>query len=200
MITVLFCRSDSIYKKLGCDVYDLDRNAKTYAGLNAVIAHPPCRSWGDLYKLAKPLPGEKELAPWAIEVLRRNGGVLEHPKKSKLWAHVGCSEPGHIDEFGGFLLPINQFCFGHRAEKKTYLYIVGLRPAELPALPIRLGEASHVVTQPGRRKKSPRKKKGDIGWRPEISKAEREHTPAELAKWLIEVVNLIEAKKAGLAA
>lgn len=200
MITALFCRADSIYKKMGCDVYDLDRNALSYAGLNAVIAHPPCRSWGDLYKLAKPAPGERELAPWAIDLVRRNGGVLEHPKKSKLWAVSGCIAPGQIDQYGGFLLPIDQFWFGHRAEKKTYLYIVGLRPAELPVFPMVMGIATHVVTQPGRRKNSLRKKKGDIGWRPEISKAEREHTPVNLATWLVEVVQLIEAKKIQAAA
>jgi hypothetical protein len=200
MNTVLFCRSDSIYKKMGCDVYDLDRNALSYTGLNAVIAHPPCRAWGDLYKLAKPMPGEKELAPWAIDVVRRNGGVLEHPKKSKLWMHAGCRPPGVVDEFGGFLLPIDQYWFGHRAEKKTILYIVGINPTELPAFPYVMGRASHVVTNPPARKNAPRKKKGDAGWRPEISKAEREHTPPDLAVWLNKVVDLIEAKKARLAA
>jgi hypothetical protein len=200
MIAALFCRSDSIYKSLGCDVYDLGRNALNYSKKTAVIAHPPCRAWGDLYKLAKPLPGEKDLAIWAVNLVRQNGGVVEHPKKSKLWGHMDCRAPGQIDEHGGFLLPIDQYWFGHRAEKKTYLYIVGLRPAEVPVFPMVMGRASHVVTQPGRRKGGVRKKKGDFGWRPEISKAEREHTPEVLAKWLVDLVNLIEARKAGLAA
>ena len=48
-VAVLFARADSVYKTLpGCDVYDIDRDALTFPGGNQVVAHPPCRAWGQL--------------------------------------------------------------------------------------------------------------------------------------------------------
>lgn len=79
-IAVLFARSDSIYKSLpGCDVYDIERDALTWPGGSPVVAHPPCRAWGSFAWRARPREGERECAPWAVEQIRRHGGVLEHP-------------------------------------------------------------------------------------------------------------------------
>lgn len=187
-VAVLFARADSVYKSLpGCDVYDIERDARTYAGSAPIVAHPPCRAWGILRALAKPRPDEKALAPWAVEQIRRNGGVLEHPKASTLWPHMGLPAIGERDEFGGWTLPIFQCWWGHRAEKATLLYIVGCEPADIPEIPIVLGEPTHVVTRSGRRVDGSRIRRGEPGYRPEISKAEREHTPAELAAWLVEL-------------
>lgn len=194
MIPVLFARLDSVYKQLGCDVYDINRDARSYTGSNAVIAHPPCRAWGRLRGMANPRPDEKDLAVFAVDKVRTNGGVLEHPESSSLWAHYDlprpCPDKIAIDQYGGFTFAIAQSWFGHKARKNTWLYIVGIAPAQLPAFPIVLGEAQYVVTT-GRRTKP---------WKKEITKAEREHTPDQLARWLIELVQIIEAKKAGVAA
>jgi hypothetical protein len=57
------------------------------------------------------------------------------------------------------LLPIDQYWFGHRAEKKTILYIVGINPTELPAFPYVMGRASHVVTNPPQEKMRRERKK-----------------------------------------
>lgn len=188
VVSVLFAREDSIYKDLpGCDVYDIHRDARTWQGGSPVVAHPPCRAWGRLRALANPRPDEKALALFAVEQVRCFGGVLEHPAESTLWRAAKLPRPGRVDEFGGWTLPILQKDFGHRAEKATWLYIVGLSWLELPALPLRLGSASHICGTSGRRTDGGRLHKGDLGWRPEISKAEREHTPAELAVWLVEV-------------
>ena len=63
-VAVLFARADSIYKSMpGCDVYDIERDARTWPGGAPVVAHPPCRSWGKFAHMAKPRPGERELAP-----------------------------------------------------------------------------------------------------------------------------------------
>ena len=57
-VAVLFARSDSVYKTLpGCDVWDKERDARCFAGNEKIVAHPPCRGWGKLRKLAKPEPG-----------------------------------------------------------------------------------------------------------------------------------------------
>lgn len=187
-VAVLFARADSIYKAMPeCDVWDAERDARRWPGGAPVVAHPPCRAWGQLRALAKPRHDEKDLARWAVRQVREFGGVLEHPKGSTLWADQGLPKPGQVDEFGGWTLPIVQCWWGHRAEKATFLYIVGCAPADVPAVPLILGGASHVVTSSGRRADGSRRRRGDAGWRPECSKAEREHTPPQLARWLVDL-------------
>lgn len=187
-VAVLFARSDSTYKAMpGCDVFDMERDARTFAGGMPVVAHPPCRAWGQLRKLANPRPDEKALAHFAVEQVRSFGGVLEHPKTSTLWPVAGLPKPGQRDAWGGWTLPIFQIWWGHRAEKPTYLYIVGCSPGDIPTMPIALGAAQFICGSSGRRRDGSRLHKGDIGWRPEISKAEREHTPPALAEWLVEL-------------
>lgn len=199
MIAVLFARRDSVYKTFeGCDVFDADRDALTFAGDMPVVAHPPCRAWGGLRKLAKPRDGEKELAIWAVGVVRKNGGVLEHPRGSTLWKHPfeggGLPLPTDgADAFGGYTLDVCQHWWGHKAEKRTWLYIVGVPRSRLPQLPLVLGKGTHVITQ-SRSYNNTRFKKGMQGWRPEVTKAEREHTPAALAKWLVQLAGMVEAR------
>jgi len=177
-VAVLFARADSNYKAMPeCDVYDIERDARTFTGGMPVVAHPPCRAWGSFRAIAKPRPGEKELALFAIEQVRTFGGVLEHPKGSTLWPTAGLPAPGRRDAFGGWTLPIFQNWFGHRAEKATLLYIVGCEPADVPPLPFRLGKATHVIAQSRTRPDGSRKRKGDADWMPEVTPREREHTP-----------------------
>jgi hypothetical protein len=177
-VAVLFARSDSNYKALpGVDVWDIERDARKWPGGSPVVAHPPCRAWGRLRQFAQPRDGEKELAPWAVRQVRRFGGVLEHPAESTLWAHCGLPRPGQFpDEHGGWAMEIEQFHFGHRAEKATWLYVVGCDPDDLPAMPRRDGKATHCVRPT---KAYPRL--------PSITKAEREHTPPALAAWLVDL-------------
>lgn len=188
MVAVLFARADSNYKALpGVDVWDAERDARRWPGGCQVVAHPPCRAWGRLRHFAKPRPDEKELALFAVDQVRRFGGVLEHPKASTLWAAAGLPAPGHSDEFGGWTLPIAQHWFGHRAEKLTLLYIVGCAPDQVPDMPMVLGGSTHVIAQGRNLPDGKRLVKGMPGWRPEVSKAEREHTPPKLAAWLVEL-------------
>lgn len=176
-VAILFARADSNYKALpGCDVWDAERDARRWPGGCPVVAHPPCRAWGRLRHFAKPRPDEKALALWAVEQVRKFGGVLEHPASSTLWPAAELPAPGKRDQWGGWTLPIHQHWWGHRAEKATLLYIVGCEPANVPPLPYRMDEPTHVVQS---RKRT--------GYRPHITKAEREHTPPELAKWLAEL-------------
>lgn len=174
-VSVLFARSDSNYKNIpGCDVWDKDRDAMKWPGDSSLIAHPPCRAWGRLRTFANPSPGEKDLARFAVAQVRKWGGVLEHPAGSTLWQDQDMPLPGSRDCFGGWTLPISQMWWGHKAEKKTWLYVVGCEPREIPDMPMILGDATHVVQS----------QKDD---RPHISKAEREHTPPLLAEWLVEL-------------
>jgi hypothetical protein len=185
-VTVLFARADSVYKTLSdVDVWDAERDARRWQGGSPVVAHPPCRAWGRLRKFAMPRADEKALALLALHRVRACGGVLEHPAESSLWAEQSLPRPGRApDSYGGWTMAFDQFHFGHRAEKRTWLYIVGVHPDDLPPMPHRDGRPTHCVRPT---KSYPRL--------PSITKAEREHTPPALAAWLLEV-----ARKCGRAA
>lgn len=178
-ISVLFVRKDSIYKSLTRDCWDIERNALNWPGGNPLIAHPPCRAWGQLAHFAKPRPDEKELAIWSIEQIRKHGGVLEHPRASKLWKVLNLPLGNEIDQYGGYTLSVNQHWWGHRAEKKTLLYIVGCKRMDLPAMPLNFDLITHVITNTAR--------KGTRGYKKRVTQYERESTPIEFARWLIEL-------------
>lgn len=184
MTPVFFTRQDSIYKELGCDCYDIDRDSRTYTGTTAGIHHPPCRAWGKLRQFAKPRPDEKNLARWSISQIRKNGGVLEHPAGSKLWEdqNLPLRKP-KFDKYGGFTISIQQKWFGHRAKKWTWLYFVGLTPKQLPALELNFDALQFCVSCC---------RNSNLK---EIPKAEREKTPKKFALWLIEVAQIIESNK-----
>lgn len=168
MPAVLFARRTSVYKHLACDVYDEDRDATTYVRSAPVVAHPPCRGWGRLSAFSRHSASELALGVYAVGVVRRCGGVLEHPAFSRLWTECGLPRPGvPPDDHGGWTMPISQSWFGHRAPKPTWLYVVGVPPADMPLVPFQLGLAAHRVEWMGR--------------------PEREATPRDLAVWLLDV-------------
>jgi hypothetical protein len=186
-VAVLFARGDSFYKTIpGCDVYDVKRDARNYSGEWPVVAHPPCRAWAGLRHMATLVrPDEKDLARFAVDVVRKNGGVLEHPIRSVLWEDQGLPEQNKRDDFGGFTLYLPQFWFGHQAEKKSKFYVCGCEPRDVPEIPFILGDAPKVV---GQNSGSRKFRHPDLPrLRPEIKKAEREHTPPRLALWLVEL-------------
>lgn len=184
MITALFVTEDSIYKKLGIDAYDLDRDAKTFKGNNVIIAHPPCRTWGQLSHFSNGCINEHNLAFFAIDLIRKNGGILEHPKTSRLFKNE-LPRPGCIDNFGGFTINIDQSWFGHKAKKNTFLYFCGITLNELPIIPLNFDAIEYTV---GKNSRTKQQKK-------EISKKERLATPEELAKWIVSAAEIIASKK-----
>lgn len=165
-VAALFVRPDSHYKAMpGVDAYDKNRDATSWPGGVPGVYHPPCRAWGRYKHWAKPRPGERELALWSMEKVRRFGGVIEHPATSELWKEAGCISPGVRDQFGGVLLFVDQCDFGHRAQKRTGLYVVGCN--EFPEIPYGAGKVVNTIENMGR--------------------AERERTPEQFAHWLIEL-------------
>jgi hypothetical protein len=176
MVAALFVRKDSIYKTMsGVDAWDKERDATKWPGGDTIVAHPPCAQWGALAHFATVDPNQKYLAIWAVETVREWGGVLEHPKASRLWDVMGLPPPGYdADKFGGWTLGITQHWWGHEAEKATLLYIVGCAPADIPPIPMVLGEAERTLGKTNKRRK-------------ELLKSKREHTPPELAAWLVEL-------------
>lgn len=181
---VLFAQVQSTYKELNCDVYDIERNALTCTRLEAAIYHPPCRTWGRLYKLSNWVAGEHWLAVWSVVRIWKYGGVLEHPAGSKLWKLMRLPLPvSGTDIRGGFSISIDQFWFGHKCKKNTWIYIKGCELNDIPVIPLNFNLITHCISSTSSRS-------GLL----EVSKKWREKTPVELAKWLIQITKIINSK------
>lgn len=191
-VAALFVRTDSVYKILqGVDAWDEVRDARRWPGGDPLVAHPPCRLWGKLRQFAKAADpqAERMLAIQAIQAVQTFGGVLEHPAESTLWAHCGLPLPGRApDRFGGWTGEIRQCDWGHKAEKLTWIYIVGCHPDDLPELPPHAEPVGVIKPQRG----VPRMLKI-------VTKAEREHTPPPLAEWLVELARRTRVEPRAMA-
>jgi hypothetical protein len=117
----------------GLDLWDAARDAMRYDGDGPVIAHPPCGPWSTMRHLYQ--GAEHACAPHALELVRKLGGVLEHPAGSKLWDALLLPKPRYEgpgmryserDRFGGFTIEVDQVDWGHVARKRTWLYFVGV--------------------------------------------------------------------------
>lgn len=183
-VAVLFARADSHYKTFPqCDVWDAERDARRWPGGGPVVAHPPCRGWGRLRHFAKPREDELALGLWAVDQVRTWGGVLEHPAFSQLWLARCLPPPGQVDVFGGRTFSAPQRWWGHQADKETWFYIVGAEPRDWPAVPLSFDPPTrYVAAKSGFRKGMP-------GWMPDMTTAEREKTPPEMAAWLVELAS-----------
>ncbi len=188
-VAVLCAARRSVYKDIpGCDVYDIDRDARTFPGRMPVIAHPPCRFWSAYcahQARAKNPEAEKSLGIWCAFQVRQWGGVLEQPAHSRLWNACHLPKPnvtGRPNE-DGFSIELPQYWFGDSREKSTWLYFKGILPSDLPPMPFRL--------------------KPDGGdrriWQLMSSKNQREKTPTEFAKWLVDCARQCTSLKPELA-
>ena len=175
MISVLFVSKNSVYKSLGVDCWDEDRNALNWPGGNPGIFHPPCRLFCRLSHMSTAPREEKHLAYWSVDMVRIWGGVLEHPAYSKLWKDVNLPKPGQWDDHG-FTVGLDQFCFGHPAQKRTWLYICGTKMKDLPGMPLRMGYPEDIFAGGSRKYVNGSRHSGI-----------RSATTFEFARWLIQV-------------
>jgi hypothetical protein len=157
------------------DAFAPSRDARRYDGPHPVVAHPPCGPWGRFWWNYKGGEGARSCGLRAVEQVRTWGGVLEHPAHSSLWAAAGMPAPGEgCDHDGGYTLAIRQVDWGHPCAKPTWLYVVGIDPADLPALPPP-GKPTHVMVRLHRNNNE----------LPELPKSRRHITPPHLARWLL---------------
>lgn len=161
-----------------------ERNATTYAGPHPVVAHPPCGHWG---RYAHRAHDDGHTGPIAVEQVRRWGGVLEHPRHSRLWAHCGLPKPGELpDAWGGVTIEVCQRDWGHRADKPTWLYIVRCTvPPMPPQTPPREAwtPSRRVLVESRLESARPRGARGIVECMP---KSQRHLTPPAFAAWLVE--------------
>jgi len=160
IVAALFVETSGSYFNLpSLDPWDEKRDARNYCGPHPVVAHPPCQRWGKFWA-GQPLwikrTGERKIKgddggcfAWALESVRRYGGVLEHPWGSHAWPFFGLAVPPRTggwvkaDDQGGWTCCVEQGRYGHYARKPTLLYVCGV-----DALPeLDWGKSEHRIPQ-----------------------------------------------------
>jgi hypothetical protein len=174
-VAVLCAARNSIYKQMdSVEVYDIRRDVRTFSGGMPIVGHPPCRSWSAFCRhQAKPLPGEKELAPFVVEHLRKCGGVMEHPAHSKLWDALNLPKPGERERDGLWTLWVKQYWWGDVRTKNTWLLFSGIDVWTVQT-PFRLHEP-----------------KGDRRRWQVMSKHQRSATVPAFAEWLVDTARSV---------
>lgn len=180
MIAALYVDPRGPYPSIpGVECWDAERDARNYAGPWPVVAHPPCGPWSVLKGMC--WKQDRSLAPIAVGQVRRWGGILEHPKGSELfWASTGLALPapgGLPDAYGGFTIEVDQSRWGHRAQKTTWLYMVGIDPSAIMLPPQRQIErpCGGVVQQ-------------------KMNSKNRHVTPPDFAEWLVALARTVKGK------
>jgi hypothetical protein len=187
-VVALYVDARGPYPGIVQEWYGTERNAKTYAGPYPVVAHPPCGPWGPMRHLSSGVGAEQDATcgPHAVEMVRRWGGVLEHPKGSKLFAYCGMPHPDDpTDEWGGYTIEVQQVDWGHPARKRTWLYIVGVELQYVPMFPPRR-EPTHWAS--GSRGRSKGKQGSPVPPGIKVCSAQqRRRTPTDFARWLVDL-------------
>ncbi len=133
-VAALFVATGGCYFGLpGVDPWDEKRDARLYAGPHPVVAHPPCSRWCRLAGLVEARWGYKKgddggTFASALASVRRWGGVLEHPAYAASFAAHGLTAPAGAWQRtmdGGWVCHVEQWHYGHRAKKATWLYYFG---------------------------------------------------------------------------
>jgi hypothetical protein len=161
-----------------------ERDATQYAGPWPVVAHPACGPWSRLSHFCGPaLVAQQGHALLAVDQVRRWGGVLEHPAHSRLWDAAGLPLPySGRDTFGGRSIEVEQWWWGHRAVKPTWLYIVGLR-GPIPAMPCRPLEERPPSGGKGATARDPKLR----SMLERLPKTQRHLTPPAFTWWLVDL-------------
>ncbi len=178
-VAVLYVDPTGPYPAIVRHWYDEARDAKTYAGPLHVVAHPPCGPWGRLKFLCT--KQDASCGPHAVDVVRRFGGVLEHPQHSTLFRACTMPFPGELpDAWGGRTYDVRQVSWGHPCEKPTWLYVVGV-PDLVVSSGLRFGGvATQRVTNGPRGPQLPR-----------ASAKVARCSPPSFARWLVELASQV---------
>lgn len=194
-VAALFVEPAGVYaNRPGVELWDEQRDARTYAGPWPVVAHPPCARWGRYWsggpsaKVRRLKGDDGGCFAAALEAVRTFGGVLEHPEASHAWRAFNLPAPprhggwiGCID--GGWTCCVEQGRYGHTSKKATWLYAVGVDLPELrwgigpPGQGVRLDEGFHSKEERARALKT--------GACQRLSKRQRMATPPAFADLLL---------------
>jgi hypothetical protein len=187
-LAAIFVQPDGCYTNdPRIDAWPELRDARKYNGDLPVVAHPPCQLWGALACVNFKRWGGEHNRPGndagcfesALASVRRVGGVLEHPAKSRAFAAHGITKPSGAgwqrSECGGWVCEVWQSAYGHRARKATWLYYFGkANPFELD-----------WSRQPGSHQVGFYDQRGKAANKPTLSKREANATPESFKEALI---------------
>ena len=175
--------------------WDEARDARTYDGPWAVVAHPPCQRWCRLAGLVEARWGHKRgddggIFASALSSVRKWGGVLEHPAYSDAWAAHDLNPPPtgggwvNADFFGGWTCYVEQAKYGHAAKKATWIYAcrIDVTNGRWGVTPDRASSA--LVSWCGNRVAS-----GES--RPRLGKRAAISSPVAFAEWLISLAGMV---------
>ena len=198
MVAALYVIEDGPYSTLpDVECWGVSRDARTYAGPWPVVAHPPCERWGRYWhggpsaRVRRVKGDDGGCFEAALSSVRRWGGVLEHPAASSAWAAFGLRTPPRAGGWisagfdGGWTCCVDQGHYGHRAQKATWLYAVGV---PLPSLvwgkstnKVRLNDGYHSAEE--------RRRAQRTGMCQQLSKRERKLTPEAFRDVLLAMVS-----------
>ena len=133
-VAALFVETNGCYFGLpDVDPWDIERDARKYAGPYPVVAHPPCQRWGRFWHGSTRKPHQFKLGDdegcfeAALHAVRTWGGVLEHPADSHAWKRFGIVAP---KRGAGWTMSglwdtcyVEQGHYGHVSRKPTWLYV-----------------------------------------------------------------------------
>lgn len=189
-VAALYVETDGCYYGLpGVDPWDIGRDARSYAGPHPVVAHPPCQRWGAMANVNFARWGGDHNKPGndggcfaaALAAVRKWGGVLEHPAKSRAFSAHGLSEPDgegwQRDIDRGWVCEVWQSAYGHRANKATWLYYFG------EALPPQMNWARPIGTH----QVGFHDQRGKEANKPTLSPKEARATPIEFRDALLAI-------------
>jgi hypothetical protein len=147
MIAALYVQKNGCYFNLvNVDPWDQKRDARLYPGPHSVVAHPPCQLWGKFAKINYHRWGGEHNRPGndggcfaaALESVRKNCGVLEHPADTYAWEAHDLPKPAGLgwqwvdiydprDNIDHYVCEVWQSAYGHKARKRTWLYYCGYK-------------------------------------------------------------------------
>lgn len=126
-VTVLCAARSSVYRAIpGVDTITRTRNAWHVNPQGPIVAHPPCRCWSRAKMLSSMTTlkriEEMLLGMECVRLVIKNGGVLEHPAHSRLWACAHLPRPESSDHSSNvWSICIDQANYGYPCCKPTWL-------------------------------------------------------------------------------
>lgn len=167
--------------------WDERKDARLFGGDAGVVAHPPCQRWGALGRANWARWGGEHNRPGndggcfkaALDAVRRCGGVLEHPAGSMAFGAYGIAKPAvpGWNHIGGeeWVSEVWQSAYGHRAQKRTWLFYCGqTKPEE-----------ALWAREPGTHQVGYQDKRGKARNKPTLSSREAAESPRAFAEYLI---------------
>lgn len=192
MIAALFVEKNGCYFGLdNVDPWDIDRDARKYDGDFPIVAHPPCQLWTRFAHVNYARWGGEHNRPandggcfkFALDTLRKCGGVLEHPAFSDAWKAFDLPRPVNgkwinVNDF--WVCEVWQSAYGHKARKRTWLLYCGYNPPQ--EMRWERPDATHQIGGHDQR--------GKLRNKPTISGKAASRTPIEFRDELIKLALL----------